>query len=499
MSAVKKFFAPMRMSLTSALVISVCVVDSVTIAYDGSLMGSLNVMPSYNKYFEISSRTQGIMSGATFAGACVVAPMTSKLINYKGRKLGILISALMNILGAALGGAAQNMPMFIAARVIVGMGVGIAQTSAASYVSETTAPDIRGFALGMYFTCWALGSFLATGVCRGATNLEPSNWAWRLPSLLQGAIPCMVICVLFFVPESPRWLCYSGREEEALQSLELVTGAHRDSPVVQAQLREIIDTLEYERTFSHGIDFRETFRTPANRRRVLLAVSVGPLAMLTGSNVITYYFGTMLSQAGITSETKQLEINLGLSAWQFIAALTGSLLADRIGRRGLALISLGTCTIFFYILGGLTAAYGESENKPGVYATVATIYLYLGAYSFGITPLTSMYGPEVLSYSIRASGIACYAVGSELSGFFVTMVFPIMFDNIGWRTYMINASWNVLLWIFVYFMWVETKGLTLEEVSEIFDGQKHSTPPDLAEIQDKEAGIVITTSATDMA
>lgn len=173
MSAAATLFAPMRMSLLSALVVSVCVVDSVTIAYDGSLMGSLNVMPSYNEYFGVTSRTQGIMSGATFAGAIVIAPVASKFIDWKGRKLGIALSACLNIIGAVLGAASQNMAMFIIGRVVIGMGVGIAQTSCGAYVSETTPPDIRAFALGLYFTCWAIGSFLATGVSRGVSPLSP--------------------------------------------------------------------------------------------------------------------------------------------------------------------------------------------------------------------------------------------------------------------------------------------------------------------------------------
>ena len=174
MSAAASIFAPMRMSLLSALVVSVCVVDSVTIAYDGSLMGSLNVMPSYTKFFDVTPRTQGIMSGATFAGALVIAPIASKFIDWKGRKLGIALAASMNILGAALGAASQNTAMFIAGRVVIGMGVGIAQTSAGAFVSETTPPEVRAFALGLFFTCWAIGSFLATGVSRG---VSPSSLA----------------------------------------------------------------------------------------------------------------------------------------------------------------------------------------------------------------------------------------------------------------------------------------------------------------------------------
>lgn len=193
----------------------------------------------------------------------------------------------------------------------------------------------------------------------------------------------------------------------------------------------------------------------------------------------------MLSQAGIDDESTQLNINMGLSAMQFFVALTGSLLADRLGRRWLALLSLGFCTVFFYMIGGLTARFGESNDRGGVIGTVATIFLFLASYSFGITPLTSMYVPEVLSFSIRATGAACFAVTNELCGFFVTMVFPHMFAGIGWKTYMVNASWNVLLWVFIYFMWVETKGKTLEEISEIFDGEKHSDTPNLSDLNPK--------------
>lgn len=197
----------------------------------------------------------------------------------------------------------------------------------------------------------------------------------------------------------------------------------------------------------------------------------------------------MLSQAGITDEKTQLEINLGMSAMQFCVALTGSVLAERLGRRLLALISLGLCTIFFYMIGGLTARYGESTERSGIYGTVAVIFMFLASYAFGITPLTSMYVPEVLSFSIRATGAACFAVTNELCGFFVTMVFPHMFAGIGWRTYMVNASWNVLLWLVVYFTWVETKGRTLEEISELFDGEKHSDTPDLAQLKAKTTDV----------
>ncbi|KAI0386744.1 hexose transporter [Hypomontagnella monticulosa] len=480
----------LRMSLTTALVVAVCIVDSVTIAYDGSLMGSINVMPSYKAYFQLTTTTKAVNSAATHMGSILIAPFAAMYIDKRGRKEGIWISALLNILGAIIGAAAQNVAMFIAGRMIVGLGCGLAQTSASSYVSETTAPKVRPFALGMYYTCWALGSFLAAGFSYGSKQLEPSDWAWRVPSLLQGFAPLLVLALMPILPESPRWLAYNDRQEDCLKVIARVNGTDVDDPTTQAQFQEIIDTIEYEKSQGKGLGFRQIVRNAPNRKRLYLALSVAPLTMLTGSNVITYYYGTMLSQAGITSSTTQMEINLVLSAWQFCIAITGSLLAEKIGRRMLCLTSLGICTVMFYVVGAMTSVFGDGHNTSGVYGTVATVFFFLGGYSFGLTPLTNMYPPEVLSYNIRATGMSLFVILAKSCGIFVTMVFPYMFEAIGWKTYMVNASWNVIFWIGVFFFWVETKNKTLEEIDVLFDGVKHSDAPNLSKLMMEKEDVV---------
>lgn len=163
--------ASLRMSLSTALVVSVCVVDSVTIAYDGSLMGSLNVMASYQKYFELTTATTAVNTCATFLGAILIGPFTGMLIDWKGRKMGLYASGIVNIIGAIIAGAAVNIAMFIAGRLIIGIGVGLGQTAAGTYVAETTAPSIRSLALGLYFSCWAVGALLAAGISYGVSIL----------------------------------------------------------------------------------------------------------------------------------------------------------------------------------------------------------------------------------------------------------------------------------------------------------------------------------------
>ncbi|KAL6362921.1 hypothetical protein LRP88_02321 [Fusarium phalaenopsidis] len=463
----------LRKHLTTALVISVCVFDSVAIAYDGSLMGSLNVMKAYQNYFELTTSTTAVNTCATFLGAILVGPFTGMIIDWKGRKIGLYAACVVNILGAAIAGGAINIAMFIAGRIIIGIGVGLGQTAAGTYVAETTAPSVRPTALGLYFSCWAVGSLLAAGISYGSSGLEPSNWTWRIPSILQAVPPLAVLSLIPFVPESPRWLAYQDRREEALKVLARVNGADEQHPQVQTQYREVIDTLEYEKNEGRSVSIADMLKNRANRKRLLLALSVAPLAMLTGSNIITYYFGSMLTQAGLGDSVTQLKVNVCLSSWQLIVAVCGSFMAERLGRRFLALFGLGLCSIFFYLLAGLTAKFGTSHNLAGTYGTIACIFLFLGAYSFGITPLTAMYAPEVLPYNMRANGIATQGILIKSCGVLVTMAFPYMMEAIGWKTYIVNASWNMLMCLYIYFQWVETKGLTLEEIDVLFDGEMH--------------------------
>lgn len=294
--------------------------------------------------------------------------------------------------------------------------------------------------------------------------------------MLQAAPALLVSVIVYFAPESPRWLACQDRLEEALVVLARINGAGDDvhDENVQMQYREIVGTLEYEKTAEgRSMSFADMFKSPANRKRLFLALSIAPLSMLTGSSIITYYFGSMLDQAGVTDATTQLQINVILSAWQLVTSVAGALSADKLGRRLLCLISLGSCSFFFYLFGGLTAKYGTSDYKPGTYGTIACMFLFLGSYAFGITPLTPMYGPEVLSYNMRANGLALQGILIKCGGVLVAMAFPYLMTAIGWKTYVVNASWNLLFWAYVYFQWVETRRLTLEEVDAIFDGVVH--------------------------
>lgn len=161
----------LKLSLSTALVISACVVDSVAMSYDGSVMGSVNIMPSYKRYFSITTATKAVNTTSTALGAILTALFAGSLSDKRGRLEVLAYSAVLNILGAAIAAAAQNLAMFIAGRMIIGLGLGLGQAVAGVYVSETTAPKIRAFALGLYYTFWSVGSMIATGISFGVRHL----------------------------------------------------------------------------------------------------------------------------------------------------------------------------------------------------------------------------------------------------------------------------------------------------------------------------------------
>lgn len=455
-----------RKVLITCLIL-VSAIDSVMVGYNSSLMGSLNVMPTYKSYFTLTTATTALQTAISYSGGAFAALFAGVLLDWRGRRETIFWACLGALVGGLIQGSAQNTAMFIAGRFIVGMGMGLAQTSAPTLVAETMPVRYRGFALGLYYACWGIGTLVASGVCYATQDLA-STWAWRIPSLLQAGPSLFAGSVLFFVPESPRWLIAHDRHSEALEILSIANA--RDEAKTELQYHEIVDTLALEK--QRHISFRKTLRRKENRRRLLITTTFSVIVMFPGTNIVTFYFGDMLSNAGIASATTQLQINIILTAWTLVVAVVASWFTDRLGRKWLCSLSMAGQVIALFLLGALTKLYGSSSNNSGIYGTIAMIFLYNAFYAWGITPLTVLYPPEVLSYEIRAVGMAMYTFTTKLCGLFVSMVIPFGLNAIGYQFYFVNACFDIMLIVFVVLVWVETRELSLEEVDKLFDGEK---------------------------
>lgn len=308
----------------------------------------------------------------------------------------------------------------------------------------------------------------AVGITYGTAQME-TTWAWRLPSFLQIFFTLVSVAALPWIPESPRFLAAHGRHDEALLA---VAQCHCNGDITslesQAQLLQINQTLEFERHLEKP-SIKQIATTPSLRKRMLIVASVAIFSMLTGSNLFSYYLGTALTNAGVTDSTTQLEINIILNSFCLVVSIVGTFLADRLGRKLLAQISTVGCMVFLFIIGALTKYYGDSTNTSAIYANVAMMFLAQGSYSFGWTPLAIMYPPEVLNYSIRSIGMAWFVTWQNAILLIPIFAFPIAIEKIGWIIYMLNGGFNFFVILAIAFFWVETKGLSLEEVTVLFE------------------------------
>ncbi|KAF1352266.1 MFS sugar transporter-like protein [Delphinella strobiligena] len=470
-------WAPQSSKAVAVLLLFSSCISSATLGYDGSMMNSLNILPSYTSYFELTSATLALNTASVYIGQCISSPLTGWWSDQYGRKNAIAVSALVTIMAAILQASSQNTEMFAASRIILGIGNGGTSIAGPVWLSECLPHRWRAWGLGLFYNFWYVGSLISAGITYGTAKMD-STWAWRLPSGIQGIFSIICIALLPFVPESPR-CAYQDRLDEAIGAVAIThSDGERNDSVTLVQFQEIIDTLGREKSIA-TLGVKETFRTPVNRRRLMLAISVAVFTMLSGNNIVSYYLGNMLTQAGITNTTTQLEINIILQAWCLVIALIGICFMDVVGRRSMAIISTASLIVFLSIFGGLDKAYGTSGNISGIYGSVAIIFLFQGSYCFGWTPLSVLYPPEALHYSMRAHGMSIYCFVCNALGLFVTMVFPLALDAISYKIYFINAGWDVLELAFVFFCWVETRNLSLEELDSLFDGQKHSDVSDV--------------------
>lgn len=441
--------------------------------YDGSLMGNLLALPHFQDKFgaSILGLKAGIISSMLQIGSVSALPFVGPAADLYGRRIGIAIGCAFIVMGTILQGTAQHLDQFMAGRFFIGFGGTIANAICPSFVVEFAHPTLRGVITGLYNTCYYLGSILAASVLRGCVTFD-SDSSWLIPTWLQMAFPGILLVGCLFFPESPRWQYSHGYSEACRASLVKYHGDDNpDSLWVKLQMREFEDELELDGADKRWWDYRALFSSRAALYRVLLcAVAISMFSQWTGQAGVSYFLPGMLTTMGITSVETVLNINLGIALCSGAAAVTGASLMDRFGRRKILISACATLSAIWAFMTACTGVYfqNESANTDAAKAAVAFIFLIGIVFSFAYTPLQAMYPVEVLSYEQRAKGMAFQNIAGNAAGLVNMFVIPVALEKISWKTYIVFLVTCAFETVYYFFVMVETKGHTLEEMNDIF-------------------------------
>ncbi|MCH4164359.1 MAG: sugar porter family MFS transporter [Lentilactobacillus diolivorans] len=400
--------------------------------------------------------TSSVMLGAIFGGA-IAGQLSDKL----GRRKMILISAIIFALGSLLSGISPNNQgeyYLIAVRVFLGLAVGAASALVPAYMSEMAPAKARGSLSGLNQTMIVSGMLLSYIIDFLLKDL-PENWAWRL-MLGLAAVPAIILFFgVYKLPESPRFLVKSGREDDARKVLSYI---RQNDNEINTELDQIKKTANEEKNVSKATSWATVF-SGKYRYLAIAGIGVAAFQQFQGANAIFYYIPLIVEKATGKAASSALMWPIIQGAILVIGSLVYIAIAEKFNRRTL-LIMGGTVMGLSFLLPTVINMLIPNASPMMI---VIFLSIYVAAYSFTWAPLTWVLVGEVFPLAIRGRASGAASSANWIGSFAVGLLFPIMTAHMPQDA--VFAIFGVICLLGVWFILKavpETKGRSLEEIEE---------------------------------
>ncbi|CAE7002644.1 hypothetical protein PTNB73_10297 [Pyrenophora teres f. teres] len=470
-----------------ALMLTISVLTSLgfmLIGYDNGLMGGLVGAPAFNKTFDYPSSDMIGTIVAIFEIGCFFGAMGTAVVGEKlGRRKSVAIGAVISILGAILQATAYGRAHLIVGRIVSGVGLGIINSTVPVMQAEFSPKATRGIYVCAQLSTLNFGIFLVYWIDYAFVS-HTSDYAWRIPTILQCIILLAILGLLTLIPETPRWLAAHDRPDECLRVLARVADVPETDYEVQRLHTIITETVAFEQSRQAG--WKDIVRSDPikSRRRFMIACGIQMFQQLGGINAIIYYSGTLF-QKSIGFDTHMSALMSGfLQTWFFVASFIPWFLIDRVGRRPLLLSMISVMAVVMAVQSGLIyQVQNKTASAKGAgIAAAAMLFVFQGAFTIGFQATVWVYPSEILPLRLRQRGSAISTAANWICNYIIVQITPRAISNIGWKTYIIFAVLNGLWVPIIFFFFPETKGLELEDVDRLFSGEASR-----ADLLDKES------------
>ncbi|XP_067826101.1 solute carrier family 2, facilitated glucose transporter member 6 [Heptranchias perlo] len=444
--------------------------------YTAPLVPKLQDSPNPN--LRLNDKKASLFTSVFTLGTAAGGLSTMLLNDLLGRKLTIMVSSLPSALGFLIMGSAQAVWMLDVGRALTGIAGGMAAASIPVYISEISLAELRGrLGAGPQFMS-VCGSFLLF-----ALDLV---LPWRWLAVVGAFIPAIMIIILCFMPESPRYLISKHRTDEAIQSLVWLRGAEAN---FQLEYKEIQESLSRNVTRISCADLRQPFIY----KPVLTAVIMRIIQQLSGITVILFNMQLIFKSTKVILKP---DVDAVLTAViRIVSVCIAAWLMDKAGRRKLLFVSgaimfISTFAFGIYVkLDGLQSNHTTINNISSVHRDhftvehlfqhkmshwltvipLISVMLYIFGYALGWGPITWLLMSEILPIKVRGLASGLCVVVSWIVAFFLTDQFLAAKHTFGLAVpFLFFAVISLLSIIFTAVCIPETKGKTLEQIEDEF-------------------------------
>ncbi len=407
-------------------------------------------LPFLKEQFGLNEYWEGFTTGCLALGAIIGCLVAGGVAEKYGRRYGLLTAASIFTISSIGMATANSLTMFIFARFIAGIGVGMASMLSPLYIAEVTPSHIRGRMVAINQLTIVIGILITNLVNYSLRNSGTEAWRWMFGL---GVIPSTLFVIgVLWLPESPRWLLQAGKRDKAQKILSKIGGKN--------YAEESLISMDKTITSNSKISYRSVFGK-AVFPAVLIGIGLAVFQQLCGINVVFNYTAVLFESIGFSKDDQLLE-TVFIGGINLVFTILAMSLVDKLGRKPLMLIGAGGLAILYIII----------ANLLGVRSANVSWFLLaaIGLYATSLAPVTWVLISEIFPNKVRAAAISVAVLCLWAAYFILTFTFPILYSRLQDKTFYIYAVVCIVGFLFVWYKVKETKGKTLEEMEGIFTG-----------------------------
>ena len=445
----------------------VAAIGGILFGYDTAVISG--TISSVTGQFSLDTLQQGWYVGCALIGSIIGVLFAGTLSDTIGRKKTMLIAATLFCLSAVFCAASADFMQLVCFRIIGGVGIGIVSIVSPIYISEVSPADRRGTMVSLYqlavtigflaaylVNFWILDSAQGADYSSGLWShlMKDEMWRGMLGSMTVPAV--LYFIVIFFIPESPRWLIVKGKGDRAIVTLKRI---YSDAGTAEMQLEETRKSIAGE-TKSEW----KALLQPGIMKAVIIGSAIAILGQFMGVNAVLYYGPEIFSEAGLSSGDSMFSQVL-VGAVNMLTTIIAVFIIDKVGRKQLIYWGVSGMILSLVMI-GMYFIFGEAWGLGnGFLLAFFLFYVFCCAISISAVVfvlLSEMYPNSVRGRAMSVAGLALW-VGTYLIG----QLTPWLLENLTpGGTFFLFA---VMCIPYILIMWKavpETTGKTLEEIEE---------------------------------